>query len=102
MFNPQLKPEPSPKKKRKRIAFRSKKRAAQEREYTKLKNKYLEDNPKCEVCNKLATEIHHKRGRVGDLLTDVGHFLAVDSRCHQSIENNPTWAKERGYSLDRI
>ena len=101
-FRPMPKPEPAVKNKRKRIAFRSKKRASQEREYSKLRNQFLIDNPKCAVCNSPATEVHHKLGRIGDLLTDTIHFLAVDHDCHVKVENNPVWAKENGYSGDRI
>ena len=97
------KPEPTPKKKRKRIKFRSVKRAAQEVEYRILSDQYLKDHPECEVCKANKSEcVHHKKGRTGDLLTDVRHFLAVDGFCHDEIENNPTWAKKMGYSLDRL
>lgn len=86
------------------IRRRSKKRAAQEREYSKLRAKYLEENPLCAVpgCGCWSTEVHHKAGRIGDLLTDVTKFLAVCRHHHVVIELNPTWAKEQGYSISRL
>ena len=82
----------------------SKKREAQNREYLGLRKGYFYNNPLCEVklCDNLATEIHHKKGRIGKLLTDVGNFLAVCRECHTKIELNPTWAKQQGYSKSRL
>lgn len=61
----------------------------------------------------LATEVHHKKGRVGyaddwarrngiPLLIDVRYFLPVSREGHNKIENNPEWAKALGYSHDRL
>lgn len=61
----------------------------------------------------MESQIHHKRGRTGyadqwardldiSLLIDVRYFLAVSAEGHKKIEDNPDWAKERGYSLDRL
>jgi len=79
------------------------KRAKQNREYLDLRKAYFYNNPLCEVkfCDNLATEIHHKKGRIGKLLTDTSNFLAVCRQCHQKIELNPIWAKEQGYSKSR-
>jgi len=80
------------------------KRAKQNREYLDLRKAYFYNNPLCEVkfCDNLATEIHHKKGRIGKLLTDTSNFLAVCRQCHQKIELNPIWAKEQGYSKSRL
>lgn len=80
----------------------SKKRAKQNREYSTLRKQFLELNPNCRVCGIEATDIHHKKGRTGHLLTDIRFFLPVCRRCHQRIELNPSWAKEKGYSLSRL
>jgi hypothetical protein len=71
--------------------------------YRKNRLVYLKEHPKCEVCgiNK-ADQIHHKAGRVGDDLTDPKNFLAVDDKCHVRIELNPIWAKDNGYSVNRL
>lgn len=87
-----------------RIANRSKKRAAQEREYIKLRDAYLLEHPICEVkqCSAPATGVHHMAGRVGNLLTDTSKFLAVCMPHHLYIESHPIESKSMGYSLSRL
>ncbi len=80
----------------------SKKRKKQVREYKKIKIQFLEDNPLCEVCGGRASDLHHKLGRMGDMLTEVKYFLSVCREDHIKIELNPKWAKEKGYSLNRL
>lgn len=77
------------------------KRKAQNDEYLKLRKEFLKVNTICPVTGEKATEIHHKKGREGKLLTDVNYFLAVSRKGHQQIELNPIWAKEKGFSIDR-
>ncbi len=78
------------------------KRAAELREYSKLRKDFLKDRT-CEVngCRNNAVEVHHKRGRNGARLNQVEFFLGVCSNHHKLIEMNPTWAKENNYSLTR-
>lgn len=71
------------------------------KEYTKVRKVYLSEIDCCEVCNSPATEIHHKSGR-GVHLCNTDLFLAVCRVCHARIENNPIWAKEHNYSIDRV
>ena len=82
----------------------SKKRAKQMREYEKVRDAYLYANPFCLVknCNQMANQVHHMKGRIGMLLTDVRYFLAVCPYHHAKIEAMPLWAKEMGYSLNRL
>lgn len=82
----------------------SKKQAKRLREYKKVRDQYITEHPVCEVdgCYQYATEIHHKKGRVGDLLTDPEFFLAVCHEHHRYIEDHPDWAKKYGYSLSRL
>ena len=70
------------------------------REYAKVRIAFLLDNKYC-FCGCLATDIHHKKGRMGTLLTNTDYFLAVCRDCHSRIELSPKWAKEKGYSLER-
>ena len=77
----------------------SKKRAIQNKEYLKLRGEFLEDNPYCEVCGKPAHEIHHKRGRFADRLTDVNYFMSVCRMCHTDIHLNPQQSRDKGYIL---
>lgn len=108
--------EPKQKKKRKRIKAMSEKQRALHKKYmdkafiflNKPENKYCAVFP-----NKLATQVHHKMGRVGYadefaeergivLIEDIRFFLAVSYDGHEKIEKNPEWAKENGLSLDRL
>lgn len=88
-------------KKRKPIKKMSKKRSIENKEYLKIREQFLKDNPICAVTGNQATEIHHMKGRIGSLLTDVRYFLPVSRIAHQKIEDNPVWALFQGYSLIR-
>lgn len=112
-FRPCPKPEPKEKKsvyvlkrtplkkKAYKIPPRSEKRAAQEKAYNLFIRLWLVGK-KCPMCGKDATQVHHKKGRIGKLLLDVRFFLPVTQDCHQYIEEHPEWAKEQGYSLSRL
>lgn len=41
-------------------------------------------------------EVHHERGRHGDLLFDISHWHAVCRRCHLWINDHPDEARARG------
>ena len=98
--------KPIAKKPQPKIKRVSDKRRKQESEYGKKRIAYLTAHQVCEVrhagCMYEATDIHHKAGRVGDLLTDERYFLAVCRKCHNHVEEHPAWAKEKGYSLSRL
>ncbi len=102
-----FRPDPKPiktEKKQKPIAKVSAKKKQGLSEYKKVRLDYLQNHPVCQVegCRRFASDIHHVRGRVGDLLCDVAHFLAVCRTCHQRIELQPNWSKEMGYSESRL
>lgn len=82
----------------------SQKRNLENRDYLKVRKVFLQSLIFCEVksCKGLATEVHHKKGRIGKLLTDIRYFLGVCRECHNKIELYPLWAKENGYSLNRL
>ncbi|RLI48613.1 hypothetical protein DRO61_06235 [Candidatus Bathyarchaeota archaeon] len=102
-FKPDPKPEKREKKKRKPIPKVSKKMQKQLRRYDVVREEYLNDHPICERCNeKHSDQIHHKKGRVGDLLTDKRYFLASCDTCHRWIENNPLEAIKMGFSIKRL
>ncbi len=92
------------KKKPKPIKRVSKKRIVKNKEYSEIRKEYLKVFPVCEVenCTNKSIEIHHKSGKIGDLLTNINNFLAVCRKCHQKIELNPIFAKEQGYSKTRL
>ncbi len=79
---------------------RPKKRASQERRYNKAAKEWIEGRF-C-ICGAPAQQVHHKAGRLGDLLLDESLWLAVCGYCHHNIETRPKWAKENGYSISRI
>lgn len=74
--------------------------------YMKARNRFLTINPNCAArllgCIGVATEVHHKAGRTGDLLVSQDNFLPVCRNCHQFIELNPKIAKELGFSTNRL
>lgn len=86
------------------IKKNSTKRARQEREYlNKLRPQFLQDNPVCQCCSAaIATEVHHRKGRIGILLVTFKWFFAVCSACHRQITDNSEWAIEMEYSISRL
>jgi 5-methylcytosine-specific restriction endonuclease McrA len=79
----------------------SKKRAKQNREYSKCRQEYFNTHPRCEICGYKATQIHHKRGRFQERLTDMENFMALCMSCHDWIHKNPAIAYEKGYLIPR-
>lgn len=76
----------------------SKSRAKQVKLYSKLRKIHLLEVRVCEACrSRPATEIHHKRGRIGELLNDRTHWLSVCRICHNLIHRAPKWAAQQGY-----
>lgn len=80
-------------------------------EYRKARDAYLRDCPYCEVCVEIrrltddgllvrpvlrehaAQDIHHVRGRAGELLCDTRHWKAVCRWSHDWIHANPALAR---------
>jgi len=84
--------------KRTRINPVSDKRKTRLKIYYHVRNEYLTDRTKCEVCNKRnSMDIHHIAGRLGDKLNDKTNFLAVCRPCHNWIHENGKAAREQGY-----
>lgn len=98
------------------IPKKSEKRKKEEAIYLKKKPDFLSkpENKKCPVFPNLSTtDVHHKRGRIGyadewarlnniSLYLDERYWLAVSRQGHRKIEDNPEWAKSKGFSLNRI
>lgn len=91
--------------KQKPISHRSPKRAKEEREYSLLRIDFLTKNHMCQAhltgCTGIATDVHHKQGRIGKLLLDILKWLSVCRSCHNWIETHPKEAQELGFSLKR-
>lgn len=89
---------------RRPIRHRAPRRAAQYAQYRIDRDEFLSrpENQMCRVYPWLeATDIHHMKGKIEDLLLDQRWWLPVSRLAHDKIELNPDWAKENGYSIDR-
>lgn len=75
-----------------------------QKEYLKVKKEYMKEHQNCEFegCKKRANDLHHKRGRVGDLLTDKRYFLSLCRDHHNWVGLHPVESMERGYSESRL
>ena len=82
----------------------SKKRQIQNLQYSVLRTEFLgkKENQICPITGKPTTDIHHKKGRVGELFLDTKYWVALSREGHRFVEENPEWAKEKGYSLNRL
>jgi|694.fasta_scaffold00082_91 hypothetical protein len=73
--------------------------------YSILREQYMKHHPHCEAhlagCAINACDIHHKKGRVGNLFLDDTEFLAVCRTCHGWIETHPKEAKLLNFSKSR-
>jgi hypothetical protein len=74
------------------------------REYRLVRDLYMDEYTICEhpECSSPSTELHHKKGRIGNLLTDSRYFCALCHDHHEWSEKNPILAKELGLSMDRL
>jgi hypothetical protein len=92
------------KKKPKPIPNVSDKRKIDNLKYSALRIEFLgkKENRICPITKKPTTDIHHKKGRIGSLLLDTRFWIALSREGHRFVEENPIWAKENGYSLNRI
>lgn len=93
-------------KPKKPISKFSDKKLQELKEYRKERDKYIKENTICEAklsnCTHIATDIHHKAGRIGKLLCDTKYFISLCRSCHSFIEVNPKFAKEQGFSVNRL
>ena len=80
----------------------SAKRKGQNEVYKDVREKFLTNNPVCQVCKcKMASQVHHRRGRFGDRLNEVEFFMAVCFECHHWIHHNPQIAYAKDYLVKR-
>ena len=81
----------------------SSKRKKKDAEYSKLRQRYLTENPLCMIkvkgCTHFATDVHHTfNGANRDAFYLVqSTFLSVCRSCHNWIHNNPEQARILGY-----
>lgn len=71
--------------------------------WLKLSARIRADRPKCEAqlpgCTGRSQEVHHKAGRIGALLLDEAHLMAICHPCHDYIHTRMSRAEavERGF-----
>jgi len=82
----------------------SDKRKIENAKYLVLRIEFLgkPENQKCPIIGKPTTDVHHMKGRIGSLLLDTRYWVALSREGHKFVEENPEWAKENGYSLNRL
>lgn len=78
--------------KRTKIKQESSKRRTQTVAYGKLREKFLSDCPVCPITGEHTTQIHHSAHREGAWLNLQYYWIAVSSKGHRLIEDNPDWA----------
>lgn len=104
-----LKPQPvKPKEiKVKSIKKISDKRKEEQKIYSANRKIFLQNNSICQagirfICTYKSVDIHHKKGRLGNLFLDEQFWLPLCRECHLYIENNPLIARELGFSISRL
>ncbi len=72
--------------------------------YRKLRDQYFKDHPVCEfpLCKSTDITLHHAKGRIGELLTDITYFRSLCLKHHSYIEAHPSVAKSFGLSFNRL
>lgn len=85
-------------KRRKPIRRVSAKLSREMKRYYVLRDLFLKEKKVCEICGKMATEVHHKRKR-GKYLNAVETWMAVDRKCHDEIHLNPRVSREKGWLI---
>lgn len=83
----------------------SKKLAVARRQYAKQWAAFFAEPRGCEFplgCDRLATQVHHRRGRIGALLTDERYWSALCGPCHRWVTEHPARAYDLGISERRI
>lgn len=81
----------------------SKRRASQLEQYKPKRDRFLAEHDRCEVafCREKSVDVHHMRGREGELLLDARFWLAVCRKHHEKITKDSKWAIDNYYSISR-
>lgn len=107
---PERKPRKAMKKTQKRIKPRSDKMTKKMKVYNVKRIEFLTDNPLCQCviagkrlpcCQGEATDIHHKKGRLGEMLTDSDYWMALCRPCHDAIHHDAEWAYDNGFLISK-
>lgn len=76
-------------------------------DYKVIRKSFLEKHAVCEAklkdCTGTATEVHHIAGKsCKEQYLNEDNFLPVCRNCHKYIEEHPEFAKENGFSKNRL
>lgn len=90
--------------KSKRIKPISDKQLVRLAEYRLVRDKYFKDNPICEFKGCYSTELtlHHRAGKIGDLLTDSRYFCSLCFEHHRWVHDNDFEARKLGLLVSRL
>ena len=69
--------------------------------------KFLKSHPFCELkispeCTKIATVIHHVRGRIGEQVHRQEDWMASCPACNSHVENKDAEAREKGLKKSKF
>jgi len=56
--------------------------------YLKFFDYGIDDFIPCEICSAKSVDIHHIKGRIGRLMTDIYNLIALCRECHIKAHNN--------------
>jgi hypothetical protein len=88
------------------LRSRSPKRQTQEDTYNKRAREWKVEHPYCEIvipgiCTHRTHDVHHMKGREGDLLLDERYWKAGCRKCHEWVTVHAAEAISLGHSLPR-
>lgn len=69
--------------------------------YARIRREFLAEHPWCEMpqgCGRPATDVHHRKGRLGPRLLQVEHWTALCRPCHRWVTEHPAEAVRLGVS----
>jgi hypothetical protein len=79
--------------------------AQRKKEYKKKSKDFRESNPICQikspVCTGQTNGVHHKAGKIGDLLNDEKYWMAACNPCNGWIEDNDAEARKLGFKISK-
>jgi hypothetical protein len=97
--------DPDLPKRPKPIPQKSEKQKSNDKLYKEKRARFMKEHPFCQAklrdCTKIATELHHSKGR-GEYLLDETTFVALCEKCHRYLEDHPAEAKKLKLSGSRL
>ena len=82
----------------------SAKRQIENKIYTRTRKEFLSlpENKYCKIFkNRLSTEIHHKKTRIGSLFLEQKYWMSVSREGHNHIHDNTKWSYDNGYLISK-